>query len=392
MDKEQENKLFLAYLAHEIKTPLYSIGSILRSQIAQGEFTDKSMDKLKICEKSISQLIKHLERSVEMMQIGIRKYPLKVEAVDFTDFLSDIKNYYEAAVQEKEISFSLDFGGSPYKWLYLDVQRVQQILNNLISNGIKYTDKGGMVKLAVTAEQIEEYRVLLTLEISDNGIGMSEDFAAGQAFVPFSREGQRKEDGNGIGLSVTGQLVEELKGDITLTSARGKGTTVTVRLEADGCDEEYSVKQQADELHKEQVFVRQENSSLKGKKVLVAEDNDIIMEWIIELLEKYEVIFDKAYDGKEAAGLFADSAEGEYDAVFMDLDMPVCDGITAAGIIRGMQREDSVTVPILAFTGSPIENEEDFLAKHRMQGVVLKVSTEQEVISSLERCWRIEEN
>ena len=222
-----------------------------------------------------------------------------------------------------------------------DSTRLEQIMVNLINNAVKFTPKGGNVNVSV-AEQETDGRVQLTAVVSDNGIGIAKDFLPKvfEIFTQEHEENTRVYGGSGLGLSIARNYARMMDGDITVESAEGKGTvfTVTAKLDFD----------RRKKARKE----RTENISFEGKRILLVEDHPLNVIVAKGLLEKKQFEVVTAENGKKAVELVTDAPEYYFDAILMDIRMPVLDGIEAARQIRALDRADVKELPIIAMTAN----------------------------------------
>ena len=224
-----------------------------------------------------------------------------------------------------------------------DPFRLQQVLNNLLSNALKFTGKGDSI--TVTARQVRggdqpRYR----LEVADTGIGMSAEFLQ-RLFEPYARElrfSAAQAGGTGLGMAITKSLVAQMDGEISVQSQPGEGTVFTLVLPFAAARPE-AVPPEPE---------KQDAPSLEGLRVLVAEDNEVNMEIVTELLTMAGAQVTQAWNGKEAVELFQKSPPYWYQAVLLDMQMPVLDGCGAARQIRALKREDAAAVPLIAATAN----------------------------------------
>lgn len=365
---EDENILqdYAAYLAHEIKTPLNSICGNLdilkRENCLDNEYLNNAI--------LAADYLAHLIDSV-MLISGVKNDTnvTKMDAVTPEEVFKSLKGILEVTAAEKNIKLQFLFGETVYQYLYLDKAAIQQIIINLISNSIKYTDEGGTVLCRITQEYLEEKRIRLFLEVEDTGIGMEEDFIS-CIWDEFTREG-RKEDakGTGLGMSITKRLVELMNGSIKIGSRPEHGTKVTVELDVDGDDIRYDLDAQQGKEEK-QTRERVGEYTLP-KRVLVAEDERANMDIICKYLEILGIEADKAYDGDEVIEIFNRSEENCYDVILMDINLPEKSGIEAVREIRKSDREDN-GIPIVIITADTLDRHISDILSAGIKGYIIK--------------------
>lgn len=250
----------------------------------------------------------------------------------------------QAEAEKKSFSVEIDLRN---KTVMGDPVRINQVLNNLLSNAFKFTSDGDTVSLSV--RQIDAMgRAQYQFTVQDTGIGMSEEFLP-QLFEPYSREtrfSNRRISGTGLGMPIVKNLVTEMSGQIYVDSKPGKGTTFTLTIPFSVAEDEPVKKKPADGGKAFQEY------QLKGRKILLAEDNVLNMEIATEILSLNGVEIVQAWNGKEAVEAFKASAPFEIDAILMDMQMPGMDGCEAAQHIRALPRPDAAEVPIIAVTAN----------------------------------------
>ncbi|MBQ6318467.1 MAG: response regulator, partial [Lachnospiraceae bacterium] len=261
----------------------------------------------------------------------------EVEAID--EIFSELAEEHEVELTH-DVSKVQDFR------IYGDRLRLNQILMNIISNAIKYTEKGGYVRYSITqSDSDREGCNRYTITVRDNGIGMSKEFLA-HAFEIFTREKNStmsKVMGTGLGMAIIKRLVDVMDGKIEIESEQGVGTTVVVDLDLkrrDTLDDTTS----GDELEKEA-----DDTILEGKRILVVDDQAVNRVIVKEMLNRYGVIVDEAEDGNDAIRKI-ESADDRYDIILMDVQMPVMNGYEATKRIREMEDLSKASSPIFAMT------------------------------------------
>ena len=251
-------------------------------------------------------------------------------------------------MDEREIQFIFHINHS-VDVIMVDTLRFNQIFFNLLSNAAKFTPKGGKVEFICEEMKPRDGKVGIRSYVRDNGIGMSKEFLS-HMYDPFAQESSQmgdKEKGTGLGLPIVKSLVEMMKGTILVKSEPGKGTEFIVELYVPEGKKEDSLEEQRSSI-----------KSLKNARFLLVEDNEINIYVAKIILEKAGCQVDIAYNGKEAVELFANAKEGYYQAILMDVRMPVMNGIEATKAIRQLDKKDAATVPIIAMTADAFENEQ----------------------------------
>lgn len=259
---------------------------------------------------------------------------------------------------------------------------LKRILQNLASNAIKYNRENGSVTVSYCELSSDEEVAQFQFICSDTGIGMSEKFQE-KAFEPFAQEGRNANTtyaGTGLGLSIVKQLVDSMGGHIELNSTINVGSTfvVTIPLKID---------------HKQAVMPDQlqEHIETKGKKVLLVEDNELNMEIAEFILGNEGFIIAKAVNGQDAVDKFALSKPGEYDIVFMDIMMPVMDGLEATRTIRAMQRTDAKSVPIIAMSANAFKDDIENCLNAGMNDHLMKPLEMEKITKAIQKALRGEE-
>ncbi len=354
---------FLSNMSHEIRTPINAI--IGMTEIACLRIDDKvrvqnCLEKIKSSSVHLSMLINNV---LDMSKIESGKIAILCEIFNIRVLIKELTEIILPQTRAKQQIFKVNIGNLSCDKVAGDTLRLNQILLNLLSNAVKYTPAEGQISL-----QVEEVmpknpkftRIRFTL--SDTGIGMSQEFLE-KIFVPFEQELRlTSERGNstGIGMAITKNLIDLIGGTINITSVVDQGSTFVMELPFETVDDTNqpahvpNEQQTQDELAPEGVYTADQPHEVDftGKRFLVAEDNEINMEIVRELLEEVHVTVDGAANGKEACDKFASAPQGFYDIILMDIQMPIMDGYQAAVAIRKMEHPDAKRIPIVALTAN----------------------------------------
>ena len=291
---------------------------------------------------------------LDMRKIDQKDIMLLEESVNLRDVIENCRDILEAKAGEQEITLDTT-GMAEFNPPQLTASEVhlRQIFMNIISNAIKYNKYGGKIFIqAIVLEQTED-KVTCRFSVTDTGIGMSEDFQK-QMFEPFTQEhaeNRSSYQGTGLGMSIVKNLINKMKGTITLETKQGEGSTFTITLPV-----------KLDTVCFEETETEEEETSIEGMKILLVEDNDLNLEVAQYILEDAGAEIIVARNGLESVELFEQSESDSFDVILMDVMMPVMDGLTATKRIRKLKRKDARTVPVIAMTAN-VFNEDIIAAK-----------------------------
>ena len=339
---------FLANMSHDIRTPMNAIvgfAGLIEDNATNPEKVKDYSHKITYSSKHLLSLINDI---LDMSKIESGETSLKLSDFSLRELEEELQGIIGPQARGKQQDFAVEYQGQLPSMVHSDKMRINQILLNLLSNAVKYTPNGGKVRLLVSAKPGHSQEFChAQFVVQDNGFGMSEEFQK-QLFKPFSREyneNTRNIQGTGIGMAIVKNIVELLGGNITVVSARGKGTTFTVSLEL-------AVAAAAKQQGTAQADDKQAQISLRGLKVLAAEDNAINAEILELLLMKEGASVEICENGLLVAERFAASHEHEFDIIFMDVQMPVLDGYGATKLIRACEHPQAKSIPIVAMTAN----------------------------------------
>ena len=339
---------FLSRMSHDIRTPLNGIIGMTYLALEE-ETAPRVRDCLSKIDTSSKFLLGLINDVLDMSRAESNRIELHPEPYPIDEFNDYLDAVIRPLCSEKGQSFVLDEKNTLADYIPLaDKLRMNQIIFNLLSNAVKYTPEGGTIPYRVVGRAPAPGRIAVDHEISDNGIGMSEDFQR-ILFEPFSQESRDDNSaarGSGLGLAIVKKLVDLMGGTISVKSRIGKGTTFSLHLEFDAVPAAALAEagRACGDVSADQAF------SLSGRHVLLCEDHPLNQEIVRELLEQKGAFVEIAVNGKRGVDLFAGSPMRYYDVILMDIRMPVMDGFAATQAIRALDRPDAACVPIVAMT------------------------------------------
>lgn len=341
---------FLRRMSHDIRTPLNGIVGMIN--LAQRYGNDK--EKLYECKEkvltSLDYLLSLINDILDMSKVESNALVLEPKPFDLIETLNSIIAIIETSANEHNIQF---IGGKslsyiPHRYFIGSQEYLNRLLMNIASNAIKYNKENGSITLYCKEISSNENMALMQFVCSDTGLGMSEEFQK-HAFEPFTCEGKATitgYSGTGLGLSIVKDIVDIMDGSIEMDSKENVGTTFVV-----------TIPLQMDSNPKIKVQANEKELNLSGKKALLVEDNEINLEIATIMLQDLGLIVTPAQNGKEALDIFEQSDTHTFDYIFMDVMMPVMDGLEATRRIRSLNREDAKTTPIIALSANAFEDD-----------------------------------
>ena len=400
---EQANKSktsFLFNMSHDIRTPLNAV--IGYSMVSEKE--DLTLEQARGYLKKIHNAGRHLldliNDVLEMSRIESGKMELDETDTDLNNILDDMRDLFTSQMKERQINYTVRTEGLQDPQVICDQVRLNRVLLNLISNACKFTPESGSVDVCLVqlgggttgkpcgcggTDNTREERLYGVYEfrVSDTGIGMTQEFAE-KVFEPFEREQTSTVSGiqgTGLGMTITKQIVDMMKGMILVDTAPGKGTVFTVRLK---------LKISGSPAHTAETVTDpgQELAEFCGRRVLLAEDVEVNREIAGILLSDMGLQVEYAADGKEAVEKVKQSRKGYYDAVLMDIQMPVMDGYEAARQIRALRDPDQASVPVIAMTANAFAEDRKKAKESGMAGHIAKPLDPGQMKSVLRHVWK----
>ncbi len=362
---EKSKQAFFSNMSHDMRTPLNAIigfSSLALKHISNPDTIKDYLNKINYSARTLLNLVNDI---LEMSRIEQGNLTLTNEDIDLEQCIYDCCSAFNHNAENENKTFLVDIDIQD-KRVYGDSFRITQILNNLLSNAFKYTSEGDTISVSVKqmeSERYSKYRIV----IKDTGIGMSKEFLP-SLFEPYMRETRfdsKKVIGTGLGMSIVKSLVMHMSGEINVESELGEGTVFTLTIPF------LTVKSNENNTKTED-NTPNEALSLEGKKVLLAEDNELNMEITCEMLKMAGMEVTQAWNGMEAYETFKNSAPFEFDLILMDMQMPVMDGCEAAKNIRCLQRPDAANIPIIAVTANAFAEDVAATSAAGMNGHISK--------------------
>lgn len=338
---------FLFNMSHDIRTPMNAIMGFTELLNRNLDDQEKARGYLQKIQNASSLLLTIINQVLEMARIESGSATLKLEATDLSALFHSVNTVFEADIQKKKIQYSED-AHVPHKFAYCDKTKLEEIYLNIVSNAIKYTPDGHAIRVEIHELPSEdEKKACYRFVCEDTGIGMSADYLP-HIFDEFSREHTTTENkvvGTGLGLPIVKSLIEQMGGTIRVESTQGVGTKFTVDLAL-------TLATREEVYPSAETLAEAGHEILKGRRILLAEDNELNAEIAMELLGEEGLLIEHAEDGEKCCAMLAQAPEGYYDLVLMDIQMPVMNGYEAAAKIRGMADAKKAGIPIIAMTAN----------------------------------------
>ena len=337
---------FLFNMSHDIRTPMNAI--IGYADLASRHLDDPAklknyMENIQVCGQNLLMLLNNV---LDLARIENDKtemeYSVSDIEKDFRNCVAMFQNQADSKGQTLMVTTQLQ-----YPYIYADIPHLTEICTNLVSNAVKYTGAGGTIRCDVTQKPGEKEGWCDTVvTVADNGIGMSQEFQK-HIFEPFERERTStvsKVEGSGIGMGIVKKLVGLMGGTVEVESRIGVGSTFTVTIPCRIASE--------DETQAKRETNPSDQKCLCGTRILLTEDNDLNAEIAVELLQEEGCTVDRAKDGVECVDMLEKAANGTYQLILMDIQMPVMNGYDAARKIRGLDDPQKANIPIIAMTAN----------------------------------------
>ncbi|GHU88835.1 hypothetical protein FACS1894202_05730 [Clostridia bacterium] len=359
---------FLSTMSHDIRTPMNAITGMTTIALANLNDPDKVRDCLKKIERSAALLLGLINDILDMSKIESGKMTLNPDDIPLSEIIASLTDVTQPLIAAKNQTFELNMHGVVHDNLYCDSLRLSQVCINILSNAVKFTPVEGHVSLDVTElPHDEEGWATYRFVFRDTGIGMSKKYI-NDIFSAYSREAYGKTnriEGSGLGMAICKSIVDMFDGTIEVHSEPGNGSVFTVTLPIKLSEKPIRGK-------KADSPASSERRIFSGKRILLAEDNEINREIAVELLSGTGAEIDTAENGEEALTRFIRLPEGWYDMILMDVRMPIMDGYDASRRIRKSGKGDAETIPILAMTANAFDEDVADALESGMNGHLAK--------------------
>ncbi|MGN0366141.1 MAG: ATP-binding protein [Suilimivivens sp.] len=369
---------FLNNMSHDIRTPMNAIIGFTNIALKHHPESEVQNCLMKIGESS-EHLLTLVNDVLDISRIesGKTKFaPVPVDITTVTDAVLGITNGF---LIDRNLTFTVSRAKLENPYVLADAVRIREVLVNILSNAVKFTNDGGTIHFETDYRPGEDDRhIVVRYRISDTGVGMTEEFV-GRVFEEFAQEenGARTQyKGTGLGMAITKQYVELMGGTISVESKKGSGSTFAVELPMELTDPENVGQQELPHM----------KESLQGIRVLLAEDNDLNAEIAEIQLKEFGIKVTRVTDGKQTVKLFADSPAGTFDVILMDIMMPQMNGYEATKAIRNLgDRPDGCTIPIIAMTANAFAEDVQASLDAGMNGHLSKPIVIEEVVKTIAR-------
>lgn len=353
---------FFSKMSHEIRTPMNAVMGITRILLDSCELNDETRDYVEKIDSSSHYLLELINSNLDLSKIESGKMTVNSIPFDLQTLIDDTETIIRVQTERKGIYFEVK-GTVEHRYVFGDSLKLRQVLINILGNALKFTSEGG-ITLTVDEVGADDGKVKLHFSVKDMGIGISQENIE-KIFDSFEQLDGRitaKYGGTGLGLAISNAYVAMMGGKLDVESELGKGSEFHFDLELPIADKSKVESEAAED----------EDVVIEGSRLLLAEDDEMNRMIARKLLENDGLIVETAENGEIAVNMFAESEEKHYDAILMDIRMPIMDGLEATRKIRGLDRADARSVPIIALTANAFDEDIKKSAQSGMNGHLSK--------------------
>lgn len=375
----QAKSIFLSNMSHDIRTPMNAIVGFTNLAISRIDQKEQVAEYLQKIMTSGNHLLNLINDILDMSHIESGKIQLEANPCSLPDILQSLRNILQADVVAKQIELQIKSVDVVNTNIYCDKLRLNQVLLNLLSNSVKYTNVGGSVSMLVLEKSgAPADHANYEFHIKDNGIGMSKEFAE-RIFEPFEREKNSTISGiqgTGLGMAITKNIVDMMGGSISVVSEQGVGTEFTVsftfRLHSESNDRQSPAQSEVLPNNKHKASDAAASVRRHTGRILLVEDVELNQEIAVAILGDAGFTIDVAENGKVAVDMLKQSEPGYYQMILMDVQMPVMNGYEATSEIRNLENQELASIPIIAMTANAFEEDKQAALKCGMNGHIAK--------------------
>lgn len=344
-----DKNMFLSSISHGVRTPLNEIFGLV--SLAKRNTENKIAMQSYLCsiEQSCGQLLDLLDKTLETAWTEAEKESIGERECDLTEILTEVHDHLKALANDKNIQFDIDCDNIVHREVFTDPAKLKQAMSYFAHNAIDYTGDGGKVTISVTEQNPIGGHAVYDFAVADTGVGIDKHFLE-TIFVPFAREKNTTFSGVhgiGLGLTIAKNIVDKMGGTIDIKSEVGKGSVFTVTLRFRLPQDVLSVPEVTDDMAER----------VKGKKVLLVEDNELNREIETKIFNAWGFVVDTANDGSIALDKVRNSQPGDYDIILMDIQMPVMGGWQSAKEIRKLEDKRLAEIPIIALSANVFQSD-----------------------------------
>lgn len=378
----KSKSVFLSNMSHDMRTPMNAIMGFCRLAIKNANDEEQVRNYLEKIMSSGNHLLSLINDVLDMSKIEAGQMTLHEKEENIVEIIEEIKNLTSEAALERGIDLQVKLIDIEQTGVYCDKLRLKQVLINFVSNALKFTPRGGKVRIILQQllETEPEYAKYL-ISVRDTGIGMSEKFLQ-QLFTPFTREDNSTVNGiqgTGLGMAIAKNIINLMNGNIDVKSTQGEGTEFILTIAFRVVEEQVGSEEVTEEIDFE-VF--------KGKHVLLVEDNALNQEIALEILKEVGFEVNTADNGKEAVRRYEEGKDGRYDVILMDIMMPEMNGYEAAKAIRQIEVTTGLRVPIYALTANAFDEDVQRALEVGMDGHLSKPIDIEKLFGTLYKCLK----